>query len=309
MDIEDVVVFVAVADAGGLTGASHRLGVSKSMISRRLARLERELSAQLVSRTTRGVSLTEAGAAFKAHAERMLAELDAGREAVRQDGGEITGRLRVSASLSFGATHLGPLLGELAVRHPKLEIQASYSDRFVDLIGEGYDAAIRIGNLADSSLIARRIAPVNGAIVASPSYVERFGAPKAPADLKDHATVAQEHEIWRFLDGKREIAITPHARFVADSGPALLAAALAGVGIARLPTFLTGPLIATGELRVLLHDYEMPQAGLFVVRPPPADHVPAKIQALTALLIERFGGEPYWDACYAARKEAGLPAR
>lgn len=304
MDIDDIRAFVEVAEAGGLTRAATRLGVSKSVISRRLARLESGVSAQLVSRTTRGVSLTEAGAAFKAHAERMLAALDAGREAVRQDGGEITGRLRLSASMSFGATHLGPVLAELALRHPKLEVQASFSDRYVDMVGERYDAAIRLGSLPDSSLVARRIAPVLGAVVASAAYLERHGVPRTPEDLRGHAMVAQEHEVWRFLDGRRQITVTPHARFVADSGHALMAAALAGVGIARLPTFLCGPAIAAGELQVLLRDWKMPEAGLFVLRPPPAENAPAKVRALTELLVERFGGEPYWDVCYEAQIRA-----
>lgn len=301
MDLDDIRAFIEVVEARGLTGASRRLGISKSVVSRRLARLEEQMSAQLISRTTRGVSLTEAGTVFKAHAERMLAELDAGREAVRQDG-VVTGRLRLSASLTFGATHLAPVLAELALRHPGLEIETTYSDRFVDLIGERYDAAIRIGNLPDSSLVARRIAPVLGAVVASPAYLAQRGTPQTPDDLRSHAAAGQPKELWRFRDGKREITITPHIRFVADSGQALLAAVQAGVGIARLPTFLCGPAIAERKLQPLLLDYPLPEAGLYVVRPPPADHVTAKVTALTDLLQEKFGGEPYWDVCYEARK-------
>ena len=304
MDIDDVKAFVEVADAGGLTAASQRLRVSKSVVSRRLAKLEAELSAPLVSRTTRGVLLTEAGVAFKAHAERMLAELEAGREAVRQDvGGEVTGRLRISASLSFGISHLGPALAELALRHPKLQIQASYTDRFVDLIGEGYDAAIRLGSLTPSSLIARRIAPLFSAIVASPAYLARHPKPLVPADLRDHTVLSQGNDAWRFFEGKREILVSPQTRFWSDSGHALMSAAIAGVGIARLPTFLCGPAIGSGELQVLLSEYDMPEAGLYVMRPPPAGCAPAKVRALTDLLVERFGGEPSWDACQKHRRE------
>jgi DNA-binding transcriptional LysR family regulator len=302
MDLEDLRTFVEVAEAGGLTLASRRLGLSKSVVSRRLARLEAAMAAQLVSRTTRGVALTEAGAAFKTHAEQSLAALAAGREAVRQDGGPVTGRLRLTASLSFGATHLAPVLAELALRHPMLEIEASYSDRFADLIGERYDAAIRLGSLPDSSLVARRIAPVLAAVVASPAYLAQHGVPATPDELRAHATLDQSNEPWRFAKGRQAITVTLRPRFLADSGQALLAAVLAGVGIARLPTFLCGHAIGTGELRVLLPDFTLPEAGLFVVRPPPAGHTPAKVQALTDLMVERFGGEPYWDSCQKARQ-------
>lgn len=311
MDIADIRAFVEVAEAGGLTPASRRLGQSKSVVSCRLARLEAQLSAELLNRTTRGVALTQAGTAFKSHAERLLAELEAGREAVRQDGGELHGRLRIAASLSFGVAHLAPVLAELALRHPGLAIDAAYSDRFVDLIGERFDVAIRLGNLPDSSLVARRIAPVLAALVASPAYLARQGEPRTPEDLRAHVALVQGDQTWRFRAGKRSVVFRPQARFRSDSCHALLAAAQAGVGIACLPTFLCGPAIGEGSLQVLLADYEMPGGGLYVVRPPPAEHVPASIRALTELLVERFGGEPYWDSCRMARhaeRRGGAPS-
>jgi DNA-binding transcriptional LysR family regulator len=158
-DLEDLRSFVEVVESGGFNRAAERLGISKSMVSRRIARLEAALGTRLLSRTTRGISPTEAGLEFKARSERILADLEEAREAVAQQGGGVTGRLHLSAPLSFGTRHVAPALAEMARRHPRVELDVSYSDRTVDLIGERFDAAIRIGVLKDSSLVARKIAP------------------------------------------------------------------------------------------------------------------------------------------------------
>jgi len=310
-ELEDIRAFVEVVETGGVGSAGRRLGVSKSIVSRRVSRLEAELGAQLLSRTTRRLAVTEAGAAFKIHADRALADLDAGREAVSQDGEEIIGALRLAAPLTFGAL-LAPALADLAAAHPRLEIHAAYSDRFVDLIGERFDAAVRLGSLPDSSLIARKIAPMRAVVVASPAYLERHGAPLTPGDLAGHEALLQGDEVWRFRSGRRETAIRPLGRFKADMGQALVAAAEAGLGVALLPSFLVAPSIEKGALTPLLLDYAVPEAGLYVLRPPPAGRAPAKVRALTDLMIARFGGEPTWDACHkhrmaAAEAAAGAP--
>lgn len=308
LDLEDIQAFAEVAEAQSFGRAGQRLGLSKSMISRRVARLEAELGAQLLSRTTRGVSVTEAGLEFKERADRVLAELEAARDDLAQRGEDIVGSLRISAPLSFGMTHLSAVLAELAVRHPKLQVEVSYSDRFVDLIGERYDVAVRIGVLEDSSLVARKIAPIRAAAIASPAFLEAHGVPTRPEELERLPAVMAGSEVWRFQDGKRTITVRPEGRFKADNGPAILAAAAAGLGVAMLPTFLVGPSIDKGEVLPLLLDFPAPPLGLYVVRPPPAAHMPAKVRALSDLMIERFGGEPFWDACYARRVAAGLPA-
>ncbi|HVK41040.1 MAG TPA: LysR family transcriptional regulator [Phenylobacterium sp.] len=308
LDLEDIQAFAEVAEAQSFGRAGQRLGLSKSMVSRRVARLEAELGAQLLSRTTRGVSVTEAGLEFKERADRVLAELEAARDDLAQRGEEIVGSLRLSAPLSFGMTHLSAVLAELAVRHPKLQVEVSYSDRYVDLIGERYDAAVRIGVLEDSSLVARKIAPIRAAAIASPAFLEAHGVPTRPEDLDHLPAVMSGSEVWRFQDGKRTITVRPEGRFKADNGPAILAAAAAGLGVAMLPTFLVGPSIDKGEVLPLLLDFPAPPLGLYVVRPPPAAHMPAKVRALTDLMLEKFGGEPFWDACYARRAAAGLPA-
>src|SRR5215213_5636241 len=186
MELDDLRSFVEVVESGGFGRAAARLGISKSMVSRRVARMEADLGTRLLSRTTRGIAPTEAGLDLKARGERILAELEDAREAVARHGGEIVGRLRLSVSLAFGVRHVAPVLAELAKQHPRLEMDVYYSDRIVDLIGERFDAAIRIGTLKESTLVARRIAPVRSVIVASPDYLARKGHPKSPSDLAAH---------------------------------------------------------------------------------------------------------------------------
>jgi DNA-binding transcriptional LysR family regulator len=287
IDTDDLKTFLEVAEAGGVTPAARRLGLSKSIVSRQLSRLESALGAQLLSRTTRGAVLTEAGVTFRDHAARVVSELDAAQEAISQDG-EVRGRLRVAAPLSFGPTHLAPVLADLALQHPKLTIHAEYADRFVDLVGEGFDAAVRLGYLADSSLVARRICAVHGRLVASPDYLARAGAPATPADLMAHDVIHAQRGEWRLRDGEEFVTVRPRARFSADNAQALMAAALKGLGIFLAPDFLAVPYLQAGELVEVLPDYPAPEGGLYVVRPP-GEHVPRKVRVLTDLLVERFG--------------------
>jgi DNA-binding transcriptional LysR family regulator len=294
-ELDDIRAFTEVVDSGSLTRAGERLGMSKSMVSRRLARLEADLGMPLLARTTRGLSLTEAGGDFRPYAERMVAELQSARDALSRQG-EASGRLRLSAPLSFGTTHLAAVLAELAVRHPALEISTSYSDRVVDIVGDGLDAAVRLGNLADSSLIARRIAPVHAVMVASPAYLARAGTPRTPEDLAGHDVVPHGDQVWEFRKNGRRSSFRPRGRFTADSGPAELAGVAAGLGIAMMPAFLAGPAVKRGEIVTLLDDYEIPAAGMYIVRPPPAEPVPNKIKALTDIMVERFV-DPGWDSC------------
>ena len=287
MEIEDLRTFVEVADAGGVTPASRRLGISKSMVSRRLARLEAELSVQLLARTTRGASLTEAGATFREYAARVVAEIDVAKETVLP-AGELRGRLRVAAPLSFGPTHFAPVLADMADRHPELHIHSSYTDRFVDLVTEGYDCAIRVGLLPDSNLLARRIGPLFGQYVASPAYLEKHGSPQTPEELVAHQAVMQGTETWyATVDGK-VVTMRPQGRFKADNGVALVAAALAGIGIAALPNGLTKEHLASGALVPVMSHYPIPEHGIYVVRPP-GQHPSRKVRVLTEMLIECFG--------------------
>lgn len=291
MDIEALRTFVEVADAGGVSPAARRLGVSKSIVSRQLARLEAALGVQLLARNTRGAALTEAGATFRDHAARACAEIDIARETILP-AGELRGRLRIAAPLSFGPTHLAPVLAKMALRYPQLHIHTAYSDRFVDLIAEGFDCAIRVGYLQDSNLIARRVGPLYGKLVASPDYLRTHGAPETPDDLAGHEALMQGTEAWQFLDGDRVITVHPRGRFKADNGTALIAAAVAGLGIGWLPDGLTAEYIASGALLPVMTRYPPPPAGIYVIRPP-GPHPSLKVRALTELLIACFDEAPH----------------
>lgn len=292
VDIEELQTFIEVADAGGVSPAALRLGVSKSIVSRRLLRLESALGVQLLARTTRGAALTEAGAIFRDHAVRACAEIDVARETIAP-AGELRGRLRVAVPVSFGLTHFAPVVAELARRHPKLHVQTCYSDRFVDLIAEGYDCAIRVGYLQDSNLIARRVGPILGKLLASPGYIQAHGAPDAPEQLVAHEALMQGAETWQFLDGEKIVTVRPQGRFKADNGAALIAAALAGLGVAYLPDCLTHEHVAAGALVPIMTRYPPPPAGAYVIRPP-GQHPARKIRVLTDLLIEHFGQSPHF---------------
>jgi len=290
MDIEDLQTFVAVADAGGISAAARRISVSKSIVSRRLFRIEAELGVQLLARTTRGAALTEAGITFRDHAARASAEIDTARETIVPNG-ELRGRLRVAMPLTFGPTHFAPVLAEMARQHPQLHIHTSYSDRFVDLIAEGFDCAIRAGYLQDSNLIAKRVGPFHGKLVASPDYIEAHGSPETLDELVTHQALMQGTETWQFMDGGKVVTVQPQGRFKADSATALAAAAAAGLGIAWLADCITHEYVASGALVPIMTRYPVPPAAAYVVRPP-GQHPTRKVRVLTEMLIEYFKRNP-----------------
>lgn len=286
MDMQQLRNFVEIADAGGISAAALRLGLSKSIVSRRLTRLEAELGVQLLSRTTRGAALTDSGEAFWQHAARACAEIDDARSAILP-ARELRGRLRISAPNLFSQTHFEPMLAEMGRRHPRLQIHTSYTDRLVDLVGEGYDCAIRLGYLRDSNLVARRIGTIHGRVVASPGYIEAHGAPETPCDLAGHEALMQGTGAWLVMDGGRSVAIRPQGRFKADNDAALVVAALAGLGVACLPDCLVRDHLASGALVPVMTRYPIVPAGAYVVRPPGMHPAPT-IRILTDLLIEYF---------------------
>lgn len=290
MDIEDLETFVVVADTGGVSAAARRLGVSKSIVSRRLFRLEAELGVQLLARTTRGAALTEAGVTFREHAARVGAEIDTAKETIDPEG-NLRGRLRVAMPLSFGPTHFAPVLAEMAHRHPELHIHSSYSDRYVNLVAEGFDCGVRVGLMPDSNLIARRVGPSYGKLVASPDYIRAHGKPETPEEVAAHEALMQGTETWQFMDGEKVVRIQPHGRFKADSAIALMTAAVAGLGLGWLPDCLTYEHLASGALVPVMTRYPPPTAGVYVVRPP-GQYPARKVRVLTEMLMEHLERKP-----------------
>lgn len=302
-DIVDVLAFVRVVETGSFARAADRMGLSKPALSRRVARLEQQLGARLLTRTARGAHPTEIGEAYHARASNILAELEAAQEVVADAVTQIAGPLRLTAPITFGSRYLGSALADFARIHPKVEFDVSLEDRTVDLVGGGFDLAIRIGKLKDSALVARRLAPIRGVVVASPSYLSSRGRPARPSDLADHDLLFYANvvagEQWRFRVGNRWEVVRGHSRFRADNGDLLRNAAIAGLGIVVMPSFIVSDAIQSGELEVILRDYPLEEIGLHAVMPP-GRSTTARVRALVDFLAERFGPEPDWDPCWMA---------
>jgi DNA-binding transcriptional LysR family regulator len=303
VDLVDVLGFVRVVEAGAFARAAERMGLSKSILSRRVARLEEQLGAKLLTRTAQGAQPTDIGQAYYERAANILAELEAAQEVVADAVTQVAGPIRITAPLSFGSQHLAPALAEFAQLHPKVELDVSLNDRTVDLVAGGFDMAVRIGNLADSSLIARRIAPVRGVVLASPAYLAERGRPEHPRDLVQHDLLfyanISAYEQWRFRVGNRWEHVRGAPRFRADNGEMLREAACAGLGIVILPSFIASAAIQSGKLEVLLRDFPLEEVGLHLVMPP-GRATTARIRALIDFLAARFGPEPSWDPCWMA---------
>ena len=300
-DLVDVLAFVRVADTGSFARAAERMGLSKPVLSRRVARLEEHLGARLLTRSARGAQPTDIGQSYYARASAILADLEAAQEVVAEAVTQIAGPIRLSAPLSFGIAYLAPALADFARLHPEVELDIEFEDRNVDLVGGGYDLAVRIGNLADSSLIARRIAPVRKHVIASPAYLDAKGRPERPADLAGHEVLLYGNEQWRFRVGARWETVRVAARMRTNNGEMLRAAAVAGLGICLLPSFIAAPAIEDGGVEVILRDFAIEEGALYAVMPP-GRATTARVRALVDFLVARFGPEPSWDPCWLAQE-------
>lgn len=290
--------FVRVAETRSFSEAARRLRTSKSAVSRLVAALEAELGARLFHRTTRSLTLTEPGASYFERASRILADLAEADASVGQMQAAPRGRLRVNAPMSFGFLHLAPAIPDFLARYPDVAVDMIMNDRFVDLVDEGFDVAVRIGSLADSSLVARRLAPVRRAVCASPAYLTARGVPASPDDLATHDCLCYSNmptQEWRFIaaDG-RPWLVAVAGRLSANNGDAIRAAALRGVGLAMLPTFLVGGDLQAGTLMTVLDGF-IPQDMTLNAVYPHARHLSPKVRAFVDFLAERFGPRPYWD--------------
>ena len=268
-------------------------------VSRRVSALEERLGVQLLRRTTRQLNLTDSGRSFYEHSSRILADLEEAESAVAQEHGELRGTLRVALPLSFGLRHMSAPIAEFSRKHPRVEFDLDLNDRRIDLVEEGVDLALRIGNLEDSSLIARRLFEVHTVICASQSYLDQHGMPKTPEELVQHRTLVygnlKDPGKWVCKDADgvtHKVRVDPV--MTATSGDFLCAAAAEGLGIAMQPSFIAGEAIRRGDLVPVLTDYQWPVTPAWVAYPP-TRHLSFRVREFIDFLAEHFAGTPYWD--------------
>ncbi len=291
--------FVAVVEAGQFSAAAERLGLGKSVISRRISELEEHLDARLLQRTTRRLSLTEAGREFYPRALQLLEDLAEAEQSVSSGQQALSGRIRLATPLTFGLLHLAPLINRFLQTHPRVELDLDMDDSQVNLIQEGVDLALRIGQLEDSSMIALPLAPVRALLVASPDYLARHGTPETPEQLRAHPALCYSNlpdpQKLRLYDRQgRKSRVTLKPRLLANNGDLLLGAASAGLGICISPTFLAYQAIVEGRLVPILRDWSLPGATAYAVYPS-RRFVPQRVRALVEFLQQEFGDNPYWD--------------
>jgi DNA-binding transcriptional LysR family regulator len=296
---DDLQAFVAVVEAGSFTAAADRLDIAKSAVSRRISALEERLGVQLLRRTTRRLNLTDTGQSFYEHSARILADLDEAEAAVGQAHGELRGNLRVALPMSFGLRHMSAPIAEFSRRHPRVTFDLNLNDRRIDLVEEGVDVAIRIGRLADSTLIARRLFEARTVVCASPDYLERRGMPRTPVDLLDHDCLAYSNlpdpGRWVCTDAAGEKhTVNVNVVMTASSGDFLCAAAAEGLGIAVQPTFIAGDAIGRGDLQPILTDYGWPVTPAYAIYPP-TRHLSYRVREFIDFLAASFADTPRWD--------------
>lgn len=301
MKLEGIAAFVAIAETGSISAASRRTGFAKSVLSERLAELERVLGGCLVQRTTRKLTLTEDGDRFLPRARRILLEAREAESEIAERSGTLSGALRLSAPVSFGYLHLGPALYPFLAEHPRIELTLDLDDRFVDVAADGYDAVIRHGPIADARLVAKRLATTRRVLVASPAYLDRHPRPASVADLEQHRAILyiNRDADWRFAAETGWTVVRPRACLRVNNGLVMRDAALAGLGITLLPTFFVHEQLAQGSLVQVDVGAEAEGAELFVCYPL-ARSAPAKVAALVQWLRHAFGDPPYWDRITSA---------
>ncbi len=288
---EELEAFVAVVDFQGFGKAGEKLGIAKSMVSRRVSELEARLGVQLLQRTTRRQTLTDAGRDFYQRANQVLSDLDEAEQSLVDASGEISGRIRLALPLGFGVSQLAQPISDFLCRHPRISIDIDLSDRTVDLIEENIDLAIRIGELADSTLIARKLARVHFAICASPEYLESHGEPTHPSQLAAHRVLVYSNippgRQWSYQEAGK--AATPRLSYQlsANNGEFLAAVASFGHAIVNGPLALMQDYIDRGELLPILAGYERPEAGMYAVYPP-GRMISRRVKVLSDALFEHF---------------------
>jgi DNA-binding transcriptional LysR family regulator len=295
--LQSMAVFVRVAELGSFSTAARQLGLSKSAVSKHVTALEERLGVRLINRTTRRLALTEVGSVYRDYCARIVVEAEEAELTAASHGIEPRGKLKVNAPMTFGFLHLGPLLPAFLARHPGIAVELTLNDRFVDLLEEGYDVAVRIGRLADSTLIARRLATARFVCAASDAYLAGAGVPAQPIDLARHNCLRYSYrrqpDEWSFSRGEHQATVRVGGNLQANNGDALRAAACEGLGIVCLPDFIIADDLAAGRLRPLLGGWTAPEIPIHAVFPPQR-HPSAKLRAFVDFLVERFDRQQGW---------------
>lgn len=291
-------LFTRVVDAGSFTAGAEQMGISRALASKLIQNLEDTLGVRLLNRTTRRISLTDPGKNYYQRVSEVLNQLAEAEAEAAELQVEPRGRMRVSAPISFSVHHLAPALADFQKRYPRVELELGLNDRLVDLVDEGFDLAIRISRLADSSLVARRIAPTSLVTVAAPIYLERAGTPQHPQELSAHSaliyTLSPKPDEWTFTRNGENSVVKLSGKLFVNNGDFIAAAAIDGAGIALLPSFIVFDAIKAGTLVEILADWAVRDIGIYAVYPQ-TRALPAKTRALIDFLVERFGPEPEWE--------------
>ncbi|WP_186105073.1 LysR family transcriptional regulator [Burkholderia gladioli] len=297
--LTSLAVFVAAVEKGSLAAAARRFGLSPAMAGKHVSAIEAQLNARLLQRTTRRLSLTDAGQTYYERSKQILDAFDDANREAGDSQGKARGVLRIAAPVTFGAMHLGEVTARYLEDHPDVNVEVTLGDRYVDLLDAGIDVAIRIGRLDDPALVVRRIAPCRMVVCASPAYLERHGTPRTPRDLRQAPRLAFSEAVsagdWTLFDSRnRAHVIDGPCRIAANNTQMLLSAALAGAGIAYGPSFVFGEHLRRGELVALLPAYRATELAIQAVYPS-ARRIPLKVRRFVDYLAEAFGDEPPWD--------------
>lgn len=295
-NLGDLEVFVRVIAAGSMSTAARDLGLSPAVVSKRIKRLEDRLGTRLLQRTTRQISLTEAGQGFHERVIAVLAGLEEAEAYASGRSSEVTGTLKISAPTSFGRPHIAPHLKRFMDAHPDLTIHLVLSDEFTDIVGGGFDLAIRIAELMDSTLVARRLAPVRRILCASPDYIRTHGMPETIEELKRHHCLpAHNYDAWKLEGPQGPLTLRPDGMLITNSSEVIREAVIAGLGIALRSTWDIGPELKAGRLVQVLPAYEGARSVTLSAVYPSRQFLPAKVRLFIDYLADLYGPVPYWE--------------
>src|SRR6266853_5763382 len=290
-DLEGLAIFAKVVEIRSFAGAGAELKVSKATVSKAVSRIEARLGARLINRTSRRLALTDAGRQLAGRAAHILAEGEAVEDAALAQATMPRGLVRLAAPISFGVLHLAPLLPEFLAAYPEVSVDLHLSDAMVDLIGEGFDAAIRLAVLPDSSLVARRLGEMPRYLVGSPTYLDKHGRPRHPLHLAEHRCIIYSYsmtaETWRFTKDGRSATVRPSGPLRVNNGDAMMPALIAGSGLGILPEFILRDALAAGRLERLLPDWSLPSGAVYWVTPPGGLR-PKRVEVLGDFLVEKL---------------------